>query len=97
MLGSLSYAPRPVRRVASQVFASPRVSNLTDGGPVERAYPVVPLSPRHGVSIGMTTVAGQACFGIYAQVGLAADADRLAEEIDVAIDELLILCDEQPT
>ncbi len=29
MLGSLSYAPRPVRRVASQVLASPRVSNLT--------------------------------------------------------------------
>ncbi len=104
MLGLISLAPRPLRRVASHVLADPRVSNLTisniPGPPmelyllgcqVERAYPVVPLTPNHGMSIGMTTVTGQACFGVYAQAGLAEDADRLVDGIDVAIDELLAL------
>jgi len=61
-----------------------------------RAYPVVPLTAGHGVSIGMTAVAGQACFGVYAQAGLAQDADRLARGIDVAIDELLAHCEMAP-
>lgn len=109
MLGLLSLAPRPLRRVASHALADPRISNLTisniPGPPMdlyllgcraERAYPVVPLTPGHGMSIGMTTVAGQACFGVYAQAGLAEDADRLAAGLDEAIDELLGLCDEGP-
>jgi diacylglycerol O-acyltransferase len=109
ILGALSLAPRPVRRLASRALASPYVSNLTIsnipgpriplylvGCPVERAYPVVPLTDGHGISIGMTTVADRACFGVYAQADLAADADRLARGIDQAIDELLARCDERP-
>jgi len=46
-----------------------------------RAYPIVPLDDGHGVSIGMTTVDGQACFGVYAQSRLAGDADRIAHAI----------------
>ncbi len=108
ILGALSLAPRPLRRLASRALASPYVSNLTISnipGPrvplylmgceVEHAYPVVPLTDGHGISIGMTTVADQACFGVYAQAELAADADRLARGIDEAIDELLARCDER--
>ncbi|MEA2297085.1 MAG: diacylglycerol O-acyltransferase / wax synthase [Solirubrobacteraceae bacterium] len=109
VLGALALAPRPVRRLASRALASPYVSNLTVSnipGPrmpvylmgceVEHAYPVVPLTDGHGISIGMTTVGDRACFGVYAQAELAADADRLARGIDEEIDELLARCQERP-
>ncbi|MGI8803461.1 MAG: wax ester/triacylglycerol synthase family O-acyltransferase [Solirubrobacteraceae bacterium] len=109
VLGTLSLAPRPIRRLASRALASPYVSNLTIsnipgprvplylmGCPLEYGYPVVPLTDGHGISIGMTTVADRACFGVYAQTELAADADRLVRGIDEEIDELLARCDESP-
>ena len=43
------------------------------------------------MSIGMTTVGDRACFGVYAQAELAADADRLVREIERGIDELVEL------
>lgn len=102
IFNAVSYAPRPVRRLASKVLASPYLSNLTVSnipGPqmplyllgceAKRAYPVVPLTDGHGISIGMTTIQDQACFGIYAQAELAQDADRLARGIDEEIDLLL--------
>ena len=107
VLDALGYAPRMVRRLASRLIASPQVSNLTISnipGPqiplyligceVTRAYPVVPLVDGHGISIGMTTVGGQACFGVYAQAELAGEADLIAERIDAAIDELLARCED---
>ena len=102
LFNAISYAPRTVRRVASKVLASPRLSNLTISnipGPnvplylmgceVEHAYPIVPLTGGHGISIGMTTIHERACFGVYAQADLAADADRIARGIGESIDELL--------
>jgi diacylglycerol O-acyltransferase len=104
LFDAISYAPRRVRRVVSKVLSSPRLSNLTISnipGPsvplylmgceVQRAYPIVPLTDGHGISIGMTTIHERACFGVYAQVELAADAERIARGIDEAIDELLAL------
>jgi diacylglycerol O-acyltransferase len=104
VLNALSFAPRGIRRVASKVLASPRLSNLTISnipGPnvplylmgceVQRAYPIVPLTAGHGISIGMTTIHDRACFGIYAQSELAEDADRIASGIGESIDELLEL------
>jgi hypothetical protein len=104
VLNALAYAPRAVRRIASKVLASPRLSNITISnipGPnvplylmgceVQRAYPIVPLTDRHGISIGMTTIHERACFGVYAQAELADDADRIARGIGEAIDELLEL------
>jgi WS/DGAT/MGAT family acyltransferase len=106
VLNALSYAPRAVRRVASKVLASPLLSNLTISnipGPnvpvylmgceVQRAYPIVPLTAGHGISIGMTTIHGRACFGVYAQSELAQDADRIARGIGDAIDELRSLAE----
>jgi len=107
VLDALGYLPRTLRRAVSRVLASPQVSNLTisniPGPPVplylmgcevKRAYPIVPLSDGHGISIGMTTVGGQACFGVYAQAELAEDAELIAQGIDEAIDDLLARCDE---
>ena len=109
VLDALGYAPRTLRRLASRVLASSQVSNLTISnipGPqvplylmgceVKHAYPVVPLADGHGISIGMTTVGGQACFGVYAQAELADDAELIARGIDQAIDELLVRCHEAP-
>ncbi|HEY5317935.1 MAG TPA: wax ester/triacylglycerol synthase family O-acyltransferase [Solirubrobacteraceae bacterium] len=109
LLDALGYAPRTLRRVFSRVLASAQVSNLTisniPGPPmplylmgceVTRAYPIVPLTHGHGISIGMTTVGGQACFGVYAQAELADDADFLARGIDEAIEDLLARCHEAP-
>jgi diacylglycerol O-acyltransferase / wax synthase len=103
IFNAVSVAPLPVRRLASRILASPRLSNLTVSnipGPTEplylmgceaqRAFPVVPLTDRHGISIGMTTVQDQACFGVYAQADLAGDADLLAGAIRDEIDELLV-------
>ncbi len=106
LLRALTYAPLPLQRIGARALASPLVSNLTVSnipGPteplylmgceVQEAYPVVPLTHHHGVSIGMTTVGKRACFGVYAQVALAGDADRLAQGIDAAIGELLDCCE----
>jgi len=102
VLNAVSYAPRPLRRLASKVIASPQLSNLTISnipGPqvpvylmgceVKHAYPVVPLTDGHGISIGMTSIHERACFGVYAQVEFAADADRIARGIDDEIEALL--------
>jgi hypothetical protein len=59
------------------------------GCELEEAYPVVPIADEHALSIGMTTVRDNAFFGLYADCEALPDADRLAEEIDASIDELL--------
>jgi diacylglycerol O-acyltransferase len=102
VLRAASYAPPPVQRVLSHLMASPRTFNLVISnipGPriplylrgcrLEEAYPVVPLSERHAVSIGMTTVRDDACFGLYADRETLPDAGLLAQKLDAAIDELL--------
>jgi len=104
VMRAASYAPAPVQRVLSHLIASPRTFNLVISnipGPriplylrgcrLEEAYPVVPLSERHAVSIGMMTVGDDVCFGLYADRETLPDAGALAERLDAAIDELLAL------
>jgi diacylglycerol O-acyltransferase len=101
---ALAHIPRPLQRAASQLVASPRAFNLVVSnipGPPQplfllgceltHAYPVVPLAESHALSIGMTTIQGEACLGLYADRQTLPDADRLAGHIDRAIDELLDL------
>lgn len=65
------------------------------GAPIPRCPRVVtrrltlPATYRHTVSVGMTTVRDQACFGVYADRETLPDADILARDIDEAIAELL--------
>ncbi len=104
VLQSITYAPRAIQAAISRILASPRAFNLTISnipGPREplymrscelaEAYPVVPISDRHALSIGMTTVRDRACFGLYADRESLPDADALARRVDESIDELLLL------
>jgi WS/DGAT/MGAT family acyltransferase len=101
LLGAVEYAPRTVQHVIAHLVSSARafnvvVSNIPGppqplymrGCKLEEAYPVVPLADDHGVSIGMTTVAGEACFGVYADAETLPDADALAAAIADSVDEL---------
>lgn len=101
LLDALEYAPRTIQNVASHAAASARAFNLVvsniPGPPVplymlgcelEEVYPVVPLADGHAVSIGLTTVNGQAFFGVYADSDALPDADELAGAIGEAVDEL---------
>jgi diacylglycerol O-acyltransferase len=100
-LKALSYAPRPVQKAAARALASPRVYNLVVSnipGPrvpmymcgcrLRDAYPVVPLSARHALSVGMTTIGDHACFGLYADAETLPDSDALARDLDASLDEL---------
>jgi diacylglycerol O-acyltransferase len=94
-------APSAVQRAMSRLVASPRTFNVVVSnipGPREplwmlgcrlrETYPVVPLADRHALSIGFTTVAGGAFFGIYADRDAAPDAELLKDDIGDALDEL---------
>ena len=107
---ALSYAPRSVQKAAAQVLASPRVYNLVVSnipGPripmylcgcrLRDAYPVVPLSDGHALSVGMTTIGDDACFGLYADPEMLPDADALALDLDAALDELRATMEPWPT
>jgi diacylglycerol O-acyltransferase len=102
VLESLTYVPRALQAALSRVAAGPRTFNLVVSnipGPREplyllgcelrEAFPVVPLADGHDLSIGMTTVRDRACFGFYADRKSLPDADRLARDLDLAVDELL--------
>jgi WS/DGAT/MGAT family acyltransferase len=104
ILAAVGYLPQPVRNAVSHVIASPLVFNLTVSnipGPrepmymlgceLEEAYPVVPIADGHALSIGVTTIRDQACFGIYADREVLPDADVVATAIDESVDELLSL------
>jgi WS/DGAT/MGAT family acyltransferase len=102
LFGVVSHSPHLVQRALARLIASPRTFNLVvsnipgpavpmymHGCRLVEAYPVVPLADRHALSIGVTTVGGRACFGLYADRRSLPDADLLALEIERAIDELL--------
>jgi WS/DGAT/MGAT family acyltransferase len=101
---ALAHVPRTLQRAASHLVASPRTFNLVVSnipGPPQplymlgceltHAYPVVPLANGHALSIGMTSIQGEACLGLYADRQTLPDVDRLAGHLDSAIDELLDL------
>jgi len=101
VLDSLRYAPHPLQHAMSRAVAAPRTYNVTVsnvpgppqplylmGCPLREAYPIVPLSDRHGVSVGFTSVAGVGCFGVYADRRSVPDASLLAHGIERELDEL---------
>lgn len=86
-ISRLLASPRTFNLVASNI-PGPAVSLYMLGCPLRSIYPVVPLADRHAVSVGMTTIHENACFGIYADPEALPDADRMARDIDAAIAEL---------
>ncbi len=108
-LKAAAHTPTVVQHSLSRLIANPRTSNLVvsnipgptmplylAGCPLETSYPVVPLSDRHTVSVGMTTVRDLACFGVYADRERLPDVDGLAHDIDEAIRELLARAARRP-
>jgi diacylglycerol O-acyltransferase / wax synthase len=102
VLKAAARVPTTVQQTLSRFMASPRTFNLVVsnipgpnipmymlGCPLDATYPVVPLSDRHAVSVGMTTIHDQACFGVYADREALPDVDMLANDIDDALTELL--------
>jgi hypothetical protein len=85
--------PRTFNLVVSNI-PGPREPLYLLGCELEEAYPVVPIADRHALSIGMTTIKDEACFGIYADCEALPDADLLAESIDASIEELLAIADQ---
>jgi Male sterility protein/WS/DGAT C-terminal domain len=59
------------------------------GCPLDATYPIVPLAESHAVSVGMTTVNGHACFGVYADCEGLPDVDMIGRDIDDALTELV--------
>ena len=101
-LDALAYVPPRLQQMVSRLVSSPRAFNLVVSnipGPriplflrgcrLLEAYPVVPLASEHALSIGMTTVGDDACFGFYADRKALPDAGDLPARVDAAIDELL--------
>ncbi len=80
----LARTPGPFQHALAQAFAHPRLYNLTISsvpGPavprylrgcrLREVWSAIPIGDRQALSIGVVTVAGNACFGVYAD---AADA-----------------------
>ena len=101
-LKAAEHTPGVVQHAISRIVASPRMFNLVVSNipgpseplymlscPLQAVYPVVPLAEEHAVSIGMTTVHKQACFGVYADRASLPDAHLVAADIDHSITELL--------
>ena len=102
VMAAVKYLPRAAQHAITRRIASPKTFNLTVSnipGPrqpmymlgceLEAAYPVVPIADKHAVSIGMTTIRDQACFGLYAASEMLPDSDALADAMNASIDELL--------
>jgi diacylglycerol O-acyltransferase len=102
VFNAVAHAPHTLQRAMARLIASPRTFNLVvsnipgpnvplymHGCRLAEAYPVVPLADRHALSIGVTTVLGRACFGLYADRRSLPDSDLLARELDREVAELL--------
>ncbi len=97
-----AHGPRFVKALLSWVFAHHRTANLIVSnliGPptqlfmlgceLEEIYPIVPLTHRHALSIGLISVGDRACFSLYSDAQALPDADLLAEDIQASVAELV--------
>jgi len=102
VIRAMGLVPAPVRSVISRAMASPQAFNLVVSnipGPreplwmrgcrLQEAYPVVPIPERHALSIGITTVGDEACFGLYADRESLPGVEELTSSVDSAIEDLL--------
>jgi WS/DGAT/MGAT family acyltransferase len=101
VLSALRFAPSPVKTYAARLAGSPRVYNLTVsnvpgprvpmymlGAELVEAYPVVPLSDGHTLSIGMFTYRGAVHFGLYADPQALPEVSSLPLALARAAEEL---------
>jgi diacylglycerol O-acyltransferase / wax synthase len=92
VLTALGLLPTPLKTIAARLAASPRTYNVTIsnipgppaplymlGALMEEAYPVVPLSEQHALSVGVFGYEGYAHFGFYADPAALPDVRDLPE------------------
>jgi WS/DGAT/MGAT family acyltransferase len=97
LVGALGLLPIALRKRAAHAFASPRAYNLVVsnipgpsdpvymlGARLDEAYPVVPLSERHALSIGIFSYREHLHFGIYADPEVLHDAAELPAALGMA-------------
>lgn len=101
LLDALSFLPGSVKDRAARLAASPRVYNLAVsnvpgprvpvyllGAELREAFPVVPLSDGHALSIGVFTNRDHAFFGCYADPTALPQVDSLPTALNAAVLEL---------
>jgi diacylglycerol O-acyltransferase / wax synthase len=92
VLTALGLLPTPLKTIAARLAASPRTYNVTIsnipgppaplymlGALLKEAYPVVPLSEDHALSVGVFGYEGFAHFGFYADPSALPDVGELPE------------------
>jgi diacylglycerol O-acyltransferase len=97
VLGALGYLPGLLKNQAARLAGSARVYNLTVsnipgprfpvymlGAELEEAYPVVPLSEDHALSVGMFSYRDSIFFGCYAHPAAFPEA---TDELPAALDD----------
>jgi diacylglycerol O-acyltransferase len=98
VLNALGLLPSPLKDLAARMAASPRTYNVTIsnipgpeaplymlGARLEEAYPVVPLSEDHAVSVGVFSYQGHAHFGFYADPSALPDVRDLPDAVAAEI------------
>jgi diacylglycerol O-acyltransferase / wax synthase len=98
LLGALGLLPDPLKDRAAQIASSARVFNLTIsnipgprfplymlGAELSEAYPVVPLSAEHALSVGMFSYRDDMFFGLYADPEALPEVSRLPALIDAEV------------
>lgn len=101
VLTALGVLPAPLKSLAARMAASPRTYNVTIsnipgpteplymlGARLEEAYPVVPLSEDHALSVGVFGYEEHAHFGFYADPGALPDVRELPAAIEAEISAL---------
>jgi diacylglycerol O-acyltransferase / wax synthase len=98
MLSAIGLLPDPLKSLAARFAASPRAYNVTIsnipgprdplymlGARLEEAYPVVPLSEHHALSVGVFGYMDHAHFGFYADPRALPDVGDLSAAISAEI------------
>jgi diacylglycerol O-acyltransferase len=97
LVGAIGLLPIVLRKRAAQAMASQRAYNLVVsnipgppasvymlGAELDEAYPVVPLSERHALSVGIFSYGQHLHFGIYADPVALPDAEHLGRAVTTA-------------
>jgi diacylglycerol O-acyltransferase / wax synthase len=98
VMRALGWLPGPLKDRAARVAGSARVFNVAVSnipGPAERvsmlgapmveAYPVVPLSEEHALSVGMFSYAGRLFYGLYAEPNALPEVADLPAALDASL------------
>lgn len=102
LMRSLGHLPAPLKTRAARLAASPRLYNLTvsnvpgpavplyaAGARVRSAYPVIPLSDGHALSVGALSYEGGMHFTAYSDPAALPQADALPNLLSTGLHDLV--------